>query len=104
MSKHPSSNRFAYIEPSTVLFLENIGFYYDGCEPAPLEEGKVYQLEIYRDWQIQVEPYFVITHTPTGHCWMPWNDAPEDADFIKKVIRAGTQVQLAKFWEESCRP
>jgi hypothetical protein len=103
MSKHPNSNRFAYLERTTVLFLEGIGFCYVGCEPTPLEEGEVYLIQIYRDWQIQVEPYFSVTHTPTGHCWMLWDDAPEDADFIKRIIRAGTQVQLAIAWEESCK-
>lgn len=96
-----SQNRLAYTPFRIVILLENLGFYYVGCNPveAVLEEGEFCEIEYYSDWQIQTHPCFAIAHTPTGHYWMPWGDAPEDVDFIKRIIQAGNELSLEKSFE-----
>lgn len=108
MSRLPdtSANRFFCLEPAIPFFLESFAdFYYAGCGQS-LEPGQVHIIEIFLDWEIQLEPYFLVTHTPTGHCWLTWDKAIEDVDFVKRVILAGTQLQLIKSWEAEfqCKP
>lgn len=91
-------NRLAYISLPLVSFLENAGYYYAGCGSLNglVEVGETQCIEYFDDWEIQTLPFFAIAHAPTGHHWMPWSDAPESAEFIKRIIRVGNQVSLER--------
>ena len=95
-------NRLAYTPLPLVSFLETVGFFHAGCAPLDslVEEGETFCLEYYLDWEILTEPCFAIGHTPTGHYWMPWDEAPRDAETIRKIIRAGYAVSLERCLEE----
>lgn len=91
-------NRFAYTPKSIVTFLESTGYFHGGCTSllSLVEEDEIQCVEYYLDWEIQLEPFFAVAHTPTGHFWMPWGDAPESAELIKRIIRAGSVVNLER--------
>lgn len=93
-------DRFNAVPQEIVLALESLGYYYVGCTPIAQEVGEFCEIEAYLDWEIQTEPIFAVAHKPTGHYWMPWGEAPEDAATIKRVIRAGTEMQLTKAIKE----
>jgi hypothetical protein len=90
-------NRFAYTPKAIASFVENAGWYYAGCGDSDslLEVGEAVLADYLLDWKIQIFPHTALIHEPTGHYWLPWFDACEDVGMLRKVIRAGVELELS---------